>query len=113
MSTAPLEHSTNRTTLGLCSLTGMQSVIRTLPSGRSNSLSSTRVSPRYWRRVAGNGSPWPGGGLAAGAIRQNPWSVSPTRWAKHAAESKRGRQSQSIDPSRPTSAAVWVSPIRP
>ena len=45
ISTAPLEHSTNRTTLGLCSLSGMQSVMRTLPSGRSNSLSSTRVSP--------------------------------------------------------------------
>ena len=45
ISTAPLEHSTNRTMLGLCSLSGMQSVMRTLPSGRSNSLSSTKLSP--------------------------------------------------------------------
>jgi hypothetical protein len=28
-------------------------------------------------------------------------------------ESKRGMQHQSIDPSRPTSAAVWQSPISP
>ena len=31
--------------------------------------------------------------------------------AKHAAESKRGQQSQSIEPSRATSAAEWQSPI--
>ena len=30
--------------------------------------------------------------------------------AKHAPESKRGKQAQSIEPSRPTSAAVWRSP---
>jgi hypothetical protein len=34
---------------------------------------------------------------------------SPSSAAKHAPESKRGRQSQSIEPSRLTSAAVWVS----
>ena len=38
---------------------------------------------------------------------------SPRSWAKHASESNRGRHSQSIDPLRPTSAAVWVSPMMP
>ena len=47
-----------------------------------------------------------------GAIFQRPFSSSPSRAAKQRAESKRGRQSQSIEPSRPTSAAVCVSPIR-
>ena len=37
----------------------------------------------------------------------------PEQAAKHACESKRGKQSQSIEPLRPTSAAVWRSPIRP
>ena len=36
---------------------------------------------------------------ATGAIFQNPFSSLPRSAAKHASESKRGRQSQSIDPS--------------
>jgi hypothetical protein len=32
--------------------------------------------------------------------------------AKQASESKRGRHSQSIEPLRPTNAAVWQSPIK-
>jgi hypothetical protein len=36
----------------------------------------------------------------------------PSSAAKQAAESKRGQHSQSIEPLRPTSAAVWQSPIR-
>ena len=31
--------------------------------------------------------------------------------AKHAAESNRGKHSQSIEPSLPTNAAVWQSPM--
>jgi hypothetical protein len=37
----------------------------------------------------------------------------PTNAAKHASESKAGQHSQSIDPSRPTNAAVSQSPINP
>src|SRR5947209_10269998 len=44
-------------------------------------------------------------------MRQRPLSSSPRSAAKHAAESKRGTQSQSLDPSSPTGAAVWVSPM--
>ena len=40
-----------------------------------------------------------------GAIFQRPCSSSPSKAGEHAAESNRGRQSQSIEPSRPTSAA--------
>jgi hypothetical protein len=50
--------------------------------------------------------------VAAGAICHRPCSGEPRRPAKHAGESKRGTHSQSIDPSRATSAAVWQSPIR-
>ena len=39
-----------------------------------------------------------------GAISQRPWLGSPSSAAKQAALSNRGRPSQSIDPSRPTSA---------
>ena len=47
-----------------------------------------------------------------GAMIQRPCSGVPKSDAKQAAESKCGRHSQSIDPSRPTSAAVCMSPIR-
>ena len=47
----------------------------------------------------------------AGASSQRPCSGPPSRAAKQAAESKRGQHSQSIEPSRPTSAAVSQSPI--
>ena len=40
----------------------------------------------------------------SGASSQRPCSRSPSRAAKQAPESKRGKQSQSIEPSRPTSA---------
>ena len=50
---------------------------------------------------------------AVGAIRQKPWLSSPSSRAKHASESNRGRHSQSMEPSRPTIAAVWVSPMSP
>jgi hypothetical protein len=62
---------------------------------------ATRVSSQRWRAVHGRGG---GRGAAAG-------SGPPSSAAKHAPESKRGTHIQSIDPSRPTSAAVTVSPI--
>lgn len=46
-----------------------------------------------------------------GASRQRPLPSSPSSAAKQAAESNLGRQSQSIDPSLPTSAAVCRSPM--
>jgi hypothetical protein len=45
------------------------------------------------------------GGIGRRIIHR-PCSGSPRRAAKQAAESNRGRHSQSIDPLRPTSAAV-------
>ena len=48
-----------------------------------------------------------------GATRQDPFSSVPRSEAKHAAESKRGMHSQSMDPSIPTRAAVCRSPIIP
>ena len=48
-----------------------------------------------------------------GAISHRPFSGVPSSAAKQAGESKRGRQSQSIEPSRPTKAAVTRLPIRP
>jgi hypothetical protein len=56
------------------------------------------VSPRY-RRLLEPLAP-------TGAISQRPALSSPTRAAKHDAESKRGKHSQSIDPSVETRAAV-------
>ena len=49
----------------------------------------------------------------AGEIAQRPLSFVPRSAAKQAPESKRGRQSQSMEPSRPTSAPVSVSPMKP
>jgi hypothetical protein len=54
---------------------------------------------------------WNGAASAIGSISQRPCFDSPSNAAKHAGESKRGRQSQSIEPSRPTSAAEPQSPI--
>ena len=51
---------------------------------------------------------------ALGIAREDwPFRASPRIAAKQASESKAGQQSQSIDPSRPTRAAVSQSPIRP
>jgi hypothetical protein len=43
-------------------------------------------------------------------MRQKPLSGVPSSAAKQAGESKRGQHSQSIEPLRPTSAAVRQSP---
>ena len=106
MSTEPLTPSTERTRWGWLSRTGMQSVMRTVPVGVSNSVSSTRVLARYQRRVATTVA-----GAPAGAILKYPWSSVPSNRVKHDGESKWGRQSQSTEPSSPTRAAVCRSPI--
>ena len=49
----------------------------------------------------------------AGASSQRPCRSSPSSAEKHEGESKRGRQSQSIDPLRPTRAAACRSPTMP
>jgi hypothetical protein len=46
-------------------------------------------------------------------MRQRPWRASPSSAAKQAALSKRGQHNQSIEPLRPTRAALVQSPIRP
>src|SRR6185437_1041069 len=46
-----------------------------------------------------------------GASSQRPCSGVPSSAAKHAAASKRGRQSQSMEPSTPTRAAVRMFPM--
>jgi hypothetical protein len=85
------------------SRTGMKSLTRTAPSAVSKSVSRISVSLRYRRERACVG--------AAGPICQTPWSSSPSNAAKQAGESTFGRQSQSIEPSLPTSALVRRSPI--
>ena len=77
-----------------------------MPSGVSHSVSSTSVPSRYCRRVARVPLDQP----AAGAIRHEPLPSSPRSAAKQAPESNRGTHIQSIAPSSPISAAVWVSP---
>jgi hypothetical protein len=52
-------------------------------------------------------------GGSAGAISHRPFPSVPSKAAKQASESKAGQHSQSIDPLRPTSAAVSQSPISP
>jgi hypothetical protein len=82
---------------------GMQSTTVTTPSAVVNVVSRTRLSGRYWRVVRTTGS--------SGVRSQRPWSSVPRSAAKQAGESKRGKQSQSIDPLTPTRAAVWQSPM--
>ena len=82
----------------------MKSITATTPSAVSNSVSRTSVSSWYFRRTAVT--------LPCGATSQRPWSGVPSRAEKHAPESNRGMHIQSIDPSMPTSAAVWQSPMR-
>jgi hypothetical protein len=104
MSTVPRTPVTMRTSTGGSSSSrgGMKSVTRTAPSGVSQSVSRISVSPAY-RRVA----------VAArrtGAICHWPWLSVPSRAAKHASESKRGRHSQSTEPSVLISATDCMSP---
>jgi hypothetical protein len=103
MRTRPRRPITMRTRSECQLCTGMKSTRVTAPSSVSNSVSRISVSRRYWRRTRA---------LLLGAIFQCPCSRFPSSAAKHAGESKRGQHSQSMEPSRPTSAPVWQSPIR-
>lgn len=78
---------------------GIQSRTVTRPS----SVARISVPGRYFRSRRRT--------RAAGASSHRPCSGVPSKAAKQAPESNRGRHSQSIDPSRPTRAAVWQSPI--
>jgi MFS family permease len=90
---------------GLLALSaGLAAAVLALVEANEWGWGSTRVPSRYRRDVL-RASP-------AGAIRQQPCFSSPSRAAKHAPESNRGRHSQSIEPSLPTRAAVWRSPMR-
>ena len=106
MSTVPLTPSTERTRCGWPSRTGMQSVTRTVPVAVSYSVSTTNVSGRYQRRVdrIADGPP-------AGGDPPKPVLLGAQEPAKHEGESKCGRHSQSMEPSMPTRAAEWRSPI--
>ena len=104
MATSPLRPSTMRTT-------------DELPGGGGHEVDQRdaavlRLEDRLQDQRAGpvlRGGRATGG--SAGAIRQRPLSGVPTSAAKQAALSKRGQHSQSIEPSRLTSAALWQSPI--
>ena len=104
MVTRPTSPRTIRITPELPLRIGMKSITVTAPSSVRNLVSRMRVWSRYLR-LAWNFS-------ASGAIRQRPLSGVPRSAAKHASESNRGQHSQSIEPSRETSAAVSQSPIR-
>jgi len=103
MAMLPRSPTAMRTTLLSLRRGGMKSTILTEPSAVSNRVSRMSVLPRY-RRVTRTAS-------SRGAISQRPWSGVPRSAAKHASESNRGQHSQSIEPSRPTSAALSQSPI--
>ena len=81
----------------------MKSVSETDPSAVVKTVSRIRVSLRY-RRVTSTS-------FCVGAISHRPCSGPPRSAEKHAALSKRGRHSQSIEPSRPTSARVSQFPM--
>ncbi len=91
-----------RTMSARSSATGMTSTTMTEPVSVVYVVSRTAVSPTYLRLEVYSPS---------GPISQRPLPGSPRRAAKQAGESNRGRQSQSTEPSRPTSAAVAVSPM--
>jgi hypothetical protein len=96
--------TTVRTMFDVSSRMGMKSMTVTAPVSVSYSVSSTSVPSTYRREMRC--------GSSAGASNQRPFWALPSRAAKHAPESKRGQQSQSIDPAREMSAAVSQSPIR-
>jgi len=80
---------------------GMKSITRTEPVSVSQSVSRMSVHLRQLRRPL-HASP-------RGASSHRPFSGVPSSAAKHAPESKRGKQSQSIDPLLAISAAVCMS----
>jgi hypothetical protein len=92
-----------RTTSVAPVLGGMKSVTAATPESVSHSVRNARDDSRYRRLTRFT---WP-----AGATSHRPWSGVPSSAAMHAPLSKRGMQSQSMDPSRPTSAPVRQSPM--
>src|SRR5215469_6511431 len=103
--TFPRKPSMMRTMSGFSPRGGMKSIRRTAPLFVSISVSRISVSPRYRRHVTST--------FSFGKKRQCPFSLSPSNDAKHAGESNLGKQSQSTQPSRLTSAPVWVSLMKP
>lgn len=83
----------------------MKSIKIAEPPAVSNFVSKIAVPSRYFRVTRTAGS--------TGEIAQKPLSRVPSKALKHASESKRGMQSQSIEPDRLTKAAVRAFPIRP
>ena len=81
----------------------MKSVSETEPSAVVKTVSRIKVSLRYRRVISTS--------LCVGAISHLPCSGPPRSAEKHAPLSKRGRHSQSIEPSRPTKAAVSQFPM--
>jgi hypothetical protein len=84
---------------------GMKSTTSPTPSGVRNRVMRTLESGRYICRRLASGD--------VAATRKCPPFLSSRIEAKRLGESKKGRHSQSIVPSMPTSAAVWRSPMTP
>ena len=82
-------------------MTGIKSRRRATPDSVVNVVSMTFVPSRY-RRLASNG-------IAGRIAKKPPFSASRMR-PKIDSESKRGQQSQSIDPPREMSATDRVQP---
>ena len=87
------------------SLTGIKSVMVTMPAAVVKVVSRMLVSGRYSWLVSNPGS--------TGLMRKRPPFSWSTMAAKTLGESKRGKQHQSTEPSVPTSAADAMSPISP
>jgi hypothetical protein len=81
----------------------MKSTTVAAPVDVSTTVSRISVRSRYDRVIEAPGS--------TASISHRPCSDVPRSAAKHAEESKRGQQSQSIEPARDTRAAVSQSPI--
>jgi Glycosyl hydrolases family 15 len=71
------------------------------PPNPMDPLAALERTEVFWRECA-----------SAGLMSQRPCSGVPSKAAKQASESKRGQHSQSMLPSRPTRAAVSLSPMR-
>ena len=102
--TRPDSPTTRRTRSEVPLRSGMKSISVATPSSVSKRVSRISVSCAVFPADAKL--------FRRGAIRQRPLSGVPSSAAKQASESNRGQHSQSIEPSRETSAAVSQSPIR-
>jgi hypothetical protein len=105
IATVPRVPTTRRTMCEACSRNGMKSISVTSPSSVVKVVSRISVVGRYRRLIRAF--------ACAGAMRQRPFLLFPSSAAKQASESKRGQQSQSMEPSLETSAAVSQSPMSP